>query len=391
MITRGWSAIQPFLCTDPGKYQDWKQLHNQRQMKSTHFRWPLQCQKNHGGQSSALDSRANFKSHLTLQHKRAKLLQESGLQNCLDSDDTDVPMEEPVITSSKSTRVTKLKGGTQCHHLLSSRLRGAANAHIKRQLESNMNVPVHERLVTPHSTPRASKVATHCHHLSASRLCSAPKSRTSQRLDSDIDVLQGSSALSPSTRTSRITSPSEHVSKGAGHCHHLTASRLCGAAKSRIRERLDIHKDESKVPSSPSTGVSKGSCHCHHLSASRLCSAAKSRISRCLDSDITDVPEGSSASSPSTRTVSRKLSSPHTRISRIINSPSARVATRASHCHHLATPRLCGAAKSQISPRLDSNKDVKNLISSVSKYGTSHYHQPSASRLCSAGKCSISR
>lgn len=188
MITRGWSAIQPFLCTDPGKYQDWKQLHIRRQMKSTHFRWPLQCQKNHGGRSSALDSRANIKSHSTVQHKRAKLLQESGLQNRLDSDDTDVPMEEPVITSSKCTRVTKLKGGTHCNHLLSSRLSGAAKARIKRRLESNMNVPVHERLVTPPFTPRASKVATHCHHLSASRLCSAPKFRTNQRLKSYMSV-----------------------------------------------------------------------------------------------------------------------------------------------------------------------------------------------------------
>lgn len=172
MITRGRSAIQPFLCTDPVKYQDWKQLHIRGQMKSTHFRWPLQCQVNHGGRSSALDSRAKFKSHLTVHHKRAKLLQESGLQNRLDSD-TRAPMEEQVITSSTSTRVTKLKGGTRCHHLSSSRLCGAAKAPINRRLESNMNAPVQERLVTPPSTPQASKVGTHCHHLSASRLCTS--------------------------------------------------------------------------------------------------------------------------------------------------------------------------------------------------------------------------
>ena len=237
-----------------------------------------------------------------------------------------------------------------------------------------------KHIISPSSTRIVKGAVTHCHHLSASRLCSAAKPRISQRLDSDTDVLEGSSASSPSTRTvsrifssphtriSRIiTTPSAHVSKGAGHCHHLTASRLCGATKSRIRERIDIHKDDSKVPSSPSAGVSKGSSHCHHLSASRLCSGAKSRISRCLDSDITDVPEGSSASSPSTRTVSRIFSSPYTRISRIINSPSAGVAMGASHCHHLTTSRLCGAAKSRISPRSDSNKDVQKLISSVSK------------------------
>ena len=236
-------------------------------------------------------------------------------------------------------------------------------------------------ITSPSSTRIVKGAVTHCHHLSASRLCSAAKPRISQRLDSGTDVLEGSSASVPSTRTvsrifsspytriSRIiTSPSARVSKGAGHCHHLTASRLCGAAKSRIRERLDIHKDENKVPISSSAGVSKLSSHCHHLSASRLCNAAKSRIRRCLDSDITDVPEGTSASSPSTRTVSRIFSSPYTRISRILNSPSARVAMGASHCHHLTTSRLCGAAKSHISPLLDSNKDIKKkLISSVSK------------------------